>query len=499
MTKHNYVNFKNQRAFSREHYYVLIMPILVISAISFGGSIYLDINKVRIIENTPLRQFEENVYLEALEQAKSLDMYFYSINNLLNSLGQNVEEILNNNETTDRQSYYHNQSVQSPPPLEYSQKHKQYVGFGYSAYKVANTSYNNPIAYMTLPDNDTFGDWNSTIDNLINITAKMDYMLIATYGSNDDILWVYCGFKEGLHRTYPYHGPFSKEYDPRVRPWYKTGVNTIEGHINYTTPYADATTNFVVCTAIYVVRDASSNVDAVIGIDFLLTTIQSQVLTLQTSSKRPFLINSQFNVLAHPDHLAPNATWHSSDLEVPITSLETNDIKFQYLLSNASYGMNGWDTIDYGNGDQRVVAMIQLNYTDLIFGLSVSLSSQETVPFIFNPFTTTFLIIAISSAAILIFQKYKGDNQLYSFELNKTELSKKSDISSNKASERISAQKSSNQKIVKEPELEAKKTLQTPSKSSNGEYFCIYCGEKIDPRNQNFCPYCGMKLDWYNI
>ncbi len=45
------------------------------------------------------------------------------------------------------------------------------------------------------------------------------FELVGTQGV--PLLWTYVALEEGVHVTYPGHGPYPVEYDPRKRPWYR--------------------------------------------------------------------------------------------------------------------------------------------------------------------------------------------------------------------------------------------------------------------------------------
>jgi hypothetical protein len=356
----------------------LIVAIIIISSTCVGIFIFSS-QQTMILEETPLRQVEDLLHNQAIESAKSLDVFFSRIEGITRVVGDYAAQLWEKNASSERPVYYHNSSFDAPSDFAYSAKHSQNVSYTFSGYKVANTSYNNENDYHNLPDDQTFGDWSPEVNNTINLSADLDFAFQPMYQSMDEILWIYMGTEVGVHRSYPYHGPYSKNYDPRIRLWYLTALDTATGHVTFTTPYVDASSGKVIVTSVYPVRDQSETTIGVVGIDFKLTTIQSAVVGISVQKTgRAFLMNRDFEVLAHPAHTLPNATWDETDLQESIITLETNNENFLDLLDQARNFNTVQEIIDYGGSQgQQIVSLVPLSITDLILGLA--LAKQDTI------------------------------------------------------------------------------------------------------------------------
>ncbi|MHA2173339.1 MAG: cache domain-containing protein [Candidatus Hodarchaeales archaeon] len=357
----------------------LLVAIIIISS-ACVGIFLLSSQQTMILEETPLRQVEDLLHNQAIESAESLDVFFSRIEGITKVVGDYATQLWEKNDSTGRPVYYHNSTFNAPTDFAYSAKHSQGVSYTFSGYKVAPSAYNNQSDYLTLADDQTYGDWSPEVNHTINLSADMDFVFQPMYQSMDDILWIYMGTEVGVHRSYPYHGPYSKDYDPRIRLWYLTALDTATGNVAFTTPYVDASSGKVIVTSLYPVRDQSETTIGVVGIDFKLTTIQSAVVgTNVQKTGRAFLINRDFEVLAHPDHTLPNATWRETDLQVSITTLETNNADFLDLLDQARNYQIVQEIINYGGsqGDQ-IVSLVPMNKTDLILGLALTQPSTIT-------------------------------------------------------------------------------------------------------------------------
>jgi len=379
----------------------LMVSIVIISGVLIGIVISSS-TKTAILEDTPLRQIEDNLHNQALENAKSLDVFFSRIESITKTVGDYADQLWANNESSGRPTYYHNSTFAAPKDFSDSAKHQQNVSYSFSGYKVANTSYNNESAYMNLPDDQTFGDWPLVVNNTIQLSADLDFIFRPMYEAMDEIIWIYMGFDVGVHRSYPYHGPYSKDYDPRIRLWYLTALDTPTGEGAFTTPYVDASSGKVIVTSSYPVRDQDNVIIGVVGIDFKLTTIQSEVMTINVQKfGRSFLINRDFQVIAHPSHTLPNASWRKTDLQVSITELETTSESFIDLLDLARGHQAGQEIIDYsGTQGQQIVSLVPLNKTDLILGLA--LAQPETTAPVIKIFDNLIFLLFISLDVVLM-------------------------------------------------------------------------------------------------
>jgi hypothetical protein len=390
----------------------LLVAMIIISTACIGIFI-LSSQQTIILEETPLRQVEDLLHNQAIESAESLDVFFSRIEGITRVVGDYATQLWEKNDSTGRPVYFHNSTFDAPTDFVYSTKHSQNVSYTFSGYKVAPSAYDNQNDYLTLADDQTFGDWSPEVDHTINLSADMDFVFQPMYQSMDEILWIYMGTEIGVHRSYPYHGPYSKDYDPRIRLWYLTALDTATGNVAFTTPYVDASSGKVIVTSIYPVRNQIETTIGVVGIDFQLTTIQSAVVGISVQKTgRAFLMNRDFEVLAHPAHTLPNATWRETDLQVSITTLETNNADFLDLLDQARNYQTVQGIIDYGASlGEQIVSLVPLNKTDLILGLALTRQvTSAPAGRIFDNFFFLGLIaldIVLAVAVVAAFAQYR--------------------------------------------------------------------------------------------
>ena len=56
----------------------------------------------------------------------------------------------------------------------------------------------------------------------------------------DSVYWIYVSSESGVHISYPGHGGYPSDYDPRRRPWYNRAKKY--GALTWGPPIVDATT-----------------------------------------------------------------------------------------------------------------------------------------------------------------------------------------------------------------------------------------------------------------
>ena len=89
------------------------------------------------------------------------------------------------------------------------------------------------------------------------------------YGPNSGdtfIHRVYLGLSDGIQVSFPGHGDFPANFDPRQRPWYQQALQSPQASW---TSYADATTDQIVFTLSQAVRDTQGQLIGVAAIDIL--------------------------------------------------------------------------------------------------------------------------------------------------------------------------------------------------------------------------------------
>lgn len=177
-----------------------------------------------------------DAYIEGVEnyvqelatlQARELNNMLGEFESSVITAGEFLKEIWNDgNYMLDVDSYYHNPSADengNPPGLFFSEEYDQDISFEVSSYKIAPSAFN--AEYLDEYVNGT-SETQNPLNNIspelkedILQSSKLDLIYKKLYDNVPEMEWIYTGFADGFHRTYPWH-ELPKEYDPRVRPWY---------------------------------------------------------------------------------------------------------------------------------------------------------------------------------------------------------------------------------------------------------------------------------------
>lgn len=87
----------------------------------------------------------------------------------------------------------------------------------------------------------------------------------------DLLYFLYAGMETGVHLTYPGHGGYPAEYDPRTRSWYQNAARKTDDVLM--PPYVDATTRRVILTFSRQLHDADGKVIGVTAMDVPLSAL----------------------------------------------------------------------------------------------------------------------------------------------------------------------------------------------------------------------------------
>lgn len=82
--------------------------------------------------------------------------------------------------------------------------------------------------------------------------------------------WLYVSLEEGVHVSYPGHGGYPENYDPRKRPWYQ---NVHDEKVHWTLPIIDATTGLVTFTASKWIHRPDGSIAGVAAFDILVSDV----------------------------------------------------------------------------------------------------------------------------------------------------------------------------------------------------------------------------------
>lgn len=108
------------------------------------------------------------------------------------------------------------------------------------------------------------------------------------------LFWIYASLESGVHLSYPGHGGYPENYDPRLRPWYTQAQKAQDGHLNWGQPVADATTKQLTFTVSGAFFKPDGSFAGVAAIDLLIPNVllQSEISSQWSDKMQSFLVGA---------------------------------------------------------------------------------------------------------------------------------------------------------------------------------------------------------------
>lgn len=335
-------------------------------------------------------QAENHLKKETKEIALNIDTELTHVQNSVEMLASTATSIWENPDAfPNRTSYYHDRSGAPAPPDMFDDTDLGYnreISLKYSCYKLALGIYGS--SYL---------DTSFIVNDSINNSAKLDFMFRELKEQNDELLWLYMGMETGVHRSYPWHGPYSIDYDPRARGWF-TSAKQETNKIIWGEPYIDASGGGLVLSCSKAVF-ANGKFIGVVAVDLKINEIKETILDFNLwESGYAFLIDSSSTTIAHKD---------LTTVGTPVTELEDDGDQFNDVLKNMKARKVGIEKIKSGNKD-RFIAYAPINSTGYILGIAVPVSEvleharelEDDVEDRSSGITTTFIIIGVIAIII---------------------------------------------------------------------------------------------------
>ncbi|MHA2105376.1 MAG: VWA domain-containing protein [Candidatus Hodarchaeales archaeon] len=173
---------------------------------------------------------EESLLEKTITQAKQLGSILGKTASIVEASANLAEKILSDPSIPVVPSFYHDYGVTGipPPDLHYNETYGREISLTHSAFKIAPTGFITDYQDEYCVENfvetkNPLDNVNSTIENEILLSAKLDPLWRVLYSSFPGQVWLYMGFESGFHRSFPWHS-YSCSYDPRIRPWYVGAV-----------------------------------------------------------------------------------------------------------------------------------------------------------------------------------------------------------------------------------------------------------------------------------
>ncbi|MHA2096306.1 MAG: VWA domain-containing protein [Candidatus Hodarchaeales archaeon] len=205
---------------------VYIVIICIISASLVSSLVVMNTLSTSSLPTEIESNAEDKLLITTTIQARQIASKLGRTESVINAMSAFAEQIWADDTIPDIPSFYHDENVLDNPPTDvyYDDVYERRLSELYSGYKIAPTafeeSYQNDYLTSIEETEDPLSHINSTVTAAINRSAKMDLVFRQLYQAYPEHVWLYMGYEHGFHRSFPWHGPYSRTYDPRTRPWY---------------------------------------------------------------------------------------------------------------------------------------------------------------------------------------------------------------------------------------------------------------------------------------
>jgi tetratricopeptide (TPR) repeat protein len=398
---------------------VSLIPILVISALSAVTIYNVSTENANDAAAALENEETENLKRLASDTALFIDERMQHYLDGVYMMEEYCEALFNKEiNATPTYSYYWDPDIEEtrghPVPgidPDYEEDYDSYdISFDVSCYYMPRPYYPTPGDPFTL-DEDT--------EYYLNVSSNMDNVYRALHEMSPDYIWLYMYFDQAvapghLFRNYPYDNleyflgdvP-ADDYDPQVEEWYtnaaSVGVN--DDSVAITSPYGDPSTGLVISMGRPVYVNETDYI-GVVSADVTLDTVLANVLNIRVlDSGYAYLLESDGNVLAHPDFTTEGQTIYDLEFE-DSTSSEAQ--AFSDILTEALASESGQESF-VKNGEEWLITYEEVPNTDFLLAVVVPVSEvvQPAANILSQVLAnTTFLTIILggilSGVAVLV-------------------------------------------------------------------------------------------------
>ncbi len=118
------------------------------------------------------------------------------------------------------------------------------------------------------------------------------------------VFWQFTSLECGIHTSFPGHGGYPVEYDPRKRPWYRAARDS--GQLSWSDPYFDASSEQRILTASMPVRGPDGAIAGVTGLDVTVADIVESMKLPENwiRDSRSMLVRLRSGEDGRPDRVA---------------------------------------------------------------------------------------------------------------------------------------------------------------------------------------------------
>lgn len=226
--------------------------------------------------------------------------------------------------------------------------------------------------------------------------AKAGYSVMKSFAeTHPGTAYIYVGTSDGRYLEWPGKSVMTKPYDPRVRPWYKKGINSEKGALTsaYYWEYDDATYISMAKT----LKDMQGKKIGVLGMDISVKQLTQIVQNIKIGQQgHMLLIEDNNNILVDPidpDNTFKKITEVNNPIYKKLAEDDTNDLVFETTYKGKSYLVQQIISKELG---WRFVAMVPSHEVFAAANRQIRMTLMVSIPIII-----IFLLIGIYVATMI--------------------------------------------------------------------------------------------------
>ena len=250
---------------------ITLLPVIAGGTINNVSRYKLGTHLSENIRDILLNDAQQQLKLLVDDYAKALDRGQITLELAISMQAEAVEKFLTA-ETSSNKSVYFSEDYESgesqPASMELSTKHFKADETG--KIKPIPISFSEQVFFA--PSNSDKSIIKSDILRLSNMPDV--YKHIYNFCS-DLIYWQYTSLESGLHSSYPGHGGYPEEYDPRTRHWYREAREKEE--LTWISPMPEVSTRTIILTVTKPLFLADGTFAGVTAIDVPLNSITGEL------------------------------------------------------------------------------------------------------------------------------------------------------------------------------------------------------------------------------
>jgi len=255
--------------------------VVLIMLLCFAGSTIYSLNaqnalmKEQEIREAMLTNFQGSVSQKGHEMERVFIVFRKQLANLSYRAGRLLSfKAVNNSKIYMTEDYL--KASTEPPDYTYSPLYGQKISLDYSVFKLGKGVKISDVTSRRLANIDPMLKYIMFNSDAVFEGKSKSAIRKIIIDRGATLSWVYAGLKNGTMLCYPGGDVYSKTYDPRKRPWYKTALTKKNG-VTWSEPYKDAFSSKILMTCSSCIYDDKENFQGVVGMDISLDYIQKHM------------------------------------------------------------------------------------------------------------------------------------------------------------------------------------------------------------------------------